>query len=201
MAMLYDAKKNIERRLKPLRKGVTITYPRSSASVLLPLTTANNFEPEVLFCGGTTANLGINPLQLSAKAPASKQCSRMILNAAGLRKGWQTENMPFPRVMVLVVNGARSGIAGRRQRRARHARVPDRSATTLLPDGRILTAASDLNDGVSTKTYRTRYNIEVLSPPYMSMNRPSFSGQPAKMASKKNYSAISNMLKHTKGSK
>ncbi|KPV77092.1 uncharacterized protein RHOBADRAFT_49404 [Rhodotorula graminis WP1] len=230
MAMLYDAKKNIERRLKPLPNGVTITYPGSSASVLLPLTIANNFEPEVLFCGGTTANLDINPSQLSAKAPASKQCSRMILNAAGLRKGWQTENMPFPRVMgdailtpdgnVLIVNGAQAGIAGygnvKDEIGASNARSPAKepllydpdgvkgkrftrgfpnagmerlyhSVATLLPDGRIFTAGSNPNDGVSTKTYRTRYNVEMLSPPYMSMKRPSFSAQPAKMAYKKNY--------------
>jgi len=46
----------------------------------------------------------------------------MILNAAGIRKGWQTEDMPFPRVMgdailtldgnVLIVNGAQTGVAG-----------------------------------------------------------------------------------------
>ncbi|GAA5854744.1 hypothetical protein JCM9279_007012 [Rhodotorula babjevae] len=230
MAMLYDTKKNIERRLKPFPNGVTITYPASAASVLLPLTIANGYQPEVLFCGGTTANLDINPAQLSAKAPASKQCSRMKLDAAGIPKGWQTEDMPFPRVMgdailmpdgtVLIVNGAQSGVAGygnvKDEIGASNARSPAKepllydpagvkgkrftrgfplagierlyhSTATLLPDGRVFTAGSNPNDGVSTKTYRTRYNGEILSPPYMSMKRPSFSGQPAKIGYKKTF--------------
>lgn len=122
IAMLYDTVNNIERRIKSFPNGVTITYPGSSASALLPLTKANSYQPEVLFCGGTTANLDISPSQLSATFPASMQCSRMILNAAGIRKGWQTEDMPMGRVMsdalltpdgkVIIVNGAGQGIAG-----------------------------------------------------------------------------------------
>lgn len=96
--------------------------PGSAATALLPLTIANNYRPEVLFCGGTTANLDINPSQLSAKYPASKQCSRMALDGAGVKKGWVVEEMPSPRVMgdailmpdatVLIVNGAAAGVAG-----------------------------------------------------------------------------------------
>lgn len=96
--------------------------PGSSASALLPLTKANSYTPEVLFCGGTTANLDISPSQLSATYPASKQCSRMVLNTAGIAKGWQIEQMPMGRIMsdalltpdgkVIIVNGASQGIAG-----------------------------------------------------------------------------------------
>lgn len=209
----------------------------------------------------------------------------MVLNAAGLRKGWQTENMPFARVMgdailmldgtVLIINGAQTGVAGCVASSARHARretnPPSRSygnvkdevgasnarspakepilydptaangkrfsrgfpnasyerlyhsTATLIPDGRIAIMGSNPNDGVSTKTYRTRYNVEMLSraslalrahscaqtnradlvhkppaAPYMSMTRPTFSGQPANMLYKKSYTLSVNLPSGTK---
>ncbi|GAA6006218.1 hypothetical protein JCM10207_000565 [Rhodosporidiobolus poonsookiae] len=113
---------NVERRIKDLPNGVTVTYPASAASALLPLTVANNWTPSVLFCGGTTADLDADPSKMSATFPASKQCSRIQLDAAGLKAGWATESMPMARVMgdailtpdgkVLIINGAAQGIAG-----------------------------------------------------------------------------------------
>ncbi|KAF9028800.1 copper radical oxidase [Hymenopellis radicata] len=54
--------------------------------------------------------------------PASDQCSRLILTAAGIAAGWQVETMPQTRIMpelillpdgrVVIVNGAQTGIAG-----------------------------------------------------------------------------------------
>ncbi|GAA5891761.1 hypothetical protein JCM5296_001854 [Sporobolomyces johnsonii] len=122
MAMLYDTVNNVEHRLKKFPNGVTITYPASAASVLLPMTIANSWTPEVMFCGGTTADLDIDPSKLSSTVAASKQCSRMVLNTAGMKAGWQTETMPYARVMadaivtpdmnIFIVNGAQSGVAG-----------------------------------------------------------------------------------------
>ncbi|CEQ39253.1 SPOSA6832_00785 [Sporobolomyces salmonicolor] len=122
MAMLYDTVNNVEHRLKKFPNGVTITYPASAASVLLPMTVANSWTPEIMFCGGTTANLDVDPSQLSATVAASKQCSRMVLNTAGMKAGWKTETMPYARVMadailtpdmkIFIVNGAQQGIAG-----------------------------------------------------------------------------------------
>ncbi|GAA5979733.1 hypothetical protein JCM10908_003025 [Rhodotorula pacifica] len=241
IAMLYDPVKNVERRIKSFPNGVTVTYPGSAASVLLPLTKANAYQPEVLFCGGTTANLDISPSQLSATYPASKQCSRMVLNAAGIRKGWQTENMPTPRVMgdalltpdgkVLIVNGSGQGIAGygnvKDEIGASNARDPIKqpilydadaakgkrfsqnfpkqkferlyhSSATLIPDGRIFITGSNPNDGVSSVTFKTHYEVEMLSPPYMSMARPTFSGQPAKILYNKDYSLKIALPKGTK---
>ncbi|GEM09311.1 copper radical oxidase [Rhodotorula toruloides] len=240
-AMIYDVKNNVERHLKKLPNGVTITYPGSAATALLPLTIANNYRPEVLFCGGTTANLDINPSQLSATYPASKQCSRMALDGAGVRKGWIVEEMPSPRVMgdaillpdatVLIVNGAAAGVAGygnvRDEIGASNARTPVKqpilydptgvvgkrfsnkfpkakyerlyhSTATLIPDGRIWVGGSNPNDNVSKKEYATRYQVELLSPPYMSMNRPTFAGQPAKMLYGKKYSLTVSLPKGTK---
>ncbi|GAA5979735.1 hypothetical protein JCM10908_003026 [Rhodotorula pacifica] len=241
IAMLYDTVNNIERRIKSLPNGVTITYPGSAASALLPLTKANSYQPEVLFCGGTTANLDISPSQLSATYPASKQCSRMVLNAAGIRKGWQTEEMPMGRVMsdalitpdgkIIIVNGAGQGIAGygnvKDEVGASNSRDPVKqpllydpdgavgrrisknaplqkyerlyhSTATVIPDGRIWISGSNPNDGVSTVTYKTHYEVEMLSPPYMSMARPTISGQPSKILYDKTYSLTVSLPNGTK---
>ena len=63
-----------------------------------------------------------DPSTLSSQTPASAQCIRMVLNAAGIAAGWQVEFMPQARVMldaillpdgrVLIVNGAQTGMAG-----------------------------------------------------------------------------------------
>ncbi|KAK4703032.1 glutathione S-transferase, partial [Phenoliferia sp. Uapishka_3] len=122
MAMIYNWKKNTERRLPTIPNGVQISYPATAASALLPLTVANNWTPEILFCGGSTANTQINPVYLSSQTPASNQCVRMVLTAAGIKKPWSVEQMPEQRVMgdavltpdgkVFLVNGGKSGIAG-----------------------------------------------------------------------------------------
>ncbi|GAA5864750.1 hypothetical protein JCM3774_006060 [Rhodotorula dairenensis] len=241
IAMLYDPVNNIERRITSLPNGVTITYPGSAASALLPLTKANSYQPEVLFCGGTTANLDISPAQLSATYPASKQCSRMVLTAEGIKKGWQIEQMPMGRIMsdalltpdgkVIIVNGASQGIAGygnvRDEIGASNAREPVKqpllydpdgvvgkrisknaplqkferlyhSTATVIPDGRIWISGSNPNDGVTTVTYKTHYEVEMLSPPYMEMPRPSFSGQPSNILYDKTYSLKISLPKGTK---
>ncbi|GAA5973363.1 hypothetical protein JCM11641_003093 [Rhodosporidiobolus odoratus] len=241
IAMLYDWKTNTERRLKKFPNGVTITYPGSSAATLLPLTITNKWTPTVLFCGGTTANLDDDPSKLSATVPASKQCSSMTLDTAGIKKGWQVESMPMPRVMgdailmptghVLIVNGAGAGIAGygnvKDEVGASNARTPVKqpilydptaaigkrfsknfpaaqyerlyhSSATLLPDGSVWIAGSNPNDGVSTTTYVTRYQVEILNPPYMSLSRPSFSGLPANLLYGKSYTLTVSVPSGTK---
>jgi len=58
---------------------------------------------------------------MSSQTPASDQCSRMKLDAAGIAGGWKVEKMPGPRLMidallmpdgnVLLINGAATGLA------------------------------------------------------------------------------------------
>ncbi|GAA5973306.1 hypothetical protein JCM11641_003065 [Rhodosporidiobolus odoratus] len=230
IAMLFDWETNTERRLKNFPSGVTITYPGSAAAALLPLTIENNWTPEVVFFGGTTLDLDADPSKVSANEAASKQVSRMVLDAAGIRGGWKTESMPMARVMgdavvmpdgnVLIVNGAGSGIAGygnvKDEVGASNARNPVKepilynpnaasgkrftrglgsaayerlyhSSATLLPDGSVWIAGSNPNDGVSTVTYATRYEVEIFNPPYMTQSRPSYSGIPAKLLYGKSY--------------
>jgi hypothetical protein len=122
MAMIYNWQTNTETRLPGIPNGVKITYPSSPAAVILPLTIANGFTPEVLICGGTSVNTDGNPTTISANSPGSNQCIRMVLNSAGIANGWQVESMPEARIMgdavltpdgkVFIVNGAGSGVAG-----------------------------------------------------------------------------------------
>lgn len=81
----------------------------------------SNYTPEVLFCGGSTINDNLPASSMSSQTPASNQCSRMVLNAAGITAGWQTETMPGNRLMtdgivmpdgnVLFINGASTGVS------------------------------------------------------------------------------------------
>ncbi|GAA5826301.1 hypothetical protein JCM5353_003783 [Sporobolomyces roseus] len=220
LAMIYDWKNNVQYRLPTFPNRQVVTYPSSAASALLPLTIANKWTPEVVFCGGTTANLKLKPWKLSSKIPAVKQCSRMVLNAAGIKGGWKTETMPdkgrsmgdfimTPDGKLVLVNGGSQGFAGygnvKDEVGASNARAPVlkallydpdgqsgkrfsskgiqssnierlyHSSATLLPSGAIWISGSNPNDQVSKTTYRTRYEVEILSPPYMSMRRPTYS--------------------------
>jgi len=120
--MIFNWKTNVETRLPVIPNGVRVTSPFSAGAVLLPLTPANSYTPEVLICGGSTINDTIAPSTLSTQIPASSQCVRMVLTPAGIAAGWQVESMPQPRIMpntillpdgrVLIINGAHTGAAG-----------------------------------------------------------------------------------------
>ncbi|CAE6465995.1 unnamed protein product [Rhizoctonia solani] len=120
--MIYDWRTNHEQKLPPLPNGVRVTYPMTGTALLLPLTFRNNFEPEMLICGGSALDDRASPDKLSAQDPASNQCSRMVLTETGIAAGWRVEEMPDPRIMpdavllpdgrVVMVNGGRKGIAG-----------------------------------------------------------------------------------------
>ncbi|KAJ3564805.1 hypothetical protein NP233_g8050 [Leucocoprinus birnbaumii] len=121
-AMIYDWRKNVEKRLPSLPNGVRITYPMTGVGLLLPLTYENDYTPEVMICGGSNLSDTTPPEQLSTQDPASAQCVRMVLTEQGIALGWQVEQMPEPRVMpdavilptgeIVIVNGGKSGLAG-----------------------------------------------------------------------------------------
>ncbi|ELU36633.1 copper radical oxidase [Rhizoctonia solani AG-1 IA] len=50
---------------------------------------------------------------------------------------------------------------------------------TLLPDGRVMIAGSNPNADVETRPYKTEYQVEYISPPYMTKTRPTYTGLPA----------------------
>ncbi len=128
-SMVYDWITNTERRLPRFPGGLRVTYPMSGTGLLLPLHPENNYEPEMLICGGSTIDDQKESYRISSQDKASALCVRMVLTEEGISKGWQVEQMPEARTMldavllpdgaVLIVNGAGSGIAG-------YGNVPDR---------------------------------------------------------------------------
>ena len=54
--IMYDMNALVETPLPDMPYAVRV-YPASAATVMLPLTPANNYEPTILFCGGSAANL------------------------------------------------------------------------------------------------------------------------------------------------
>ncbi|PPQ99981.1 hypothetical protein CVT26_009263 [Gymnopilus dilepis] len=121
-AVVYDWETNTERYLPQIPNGVRVTYPMTGTALLLPLSPNNGYRPEVLICGGSTVDDQKPGYQISSQDPASAQCSRMVLDEAGISLGWQVEEMPQARVMpdavllptgkVVIVNGGGSGISG-----------------------------------------------------------------------------------------
>lgn len=93
------------------------SYPLTGASVLLPLTYKNNYEPEILMCGGQS--------KMKMKKRALDSCGRLKLGGVDSKKEpkWEMEDFGgLPRVMpdsviladgtVLFLNGAGVGYAG-----------------------------------------------------------------------------------------
>ncbi|KAF9028782.1 copper radical oxidase [Hymenopellis radicata] len=121
-AMILDWKTNTETRLPDIPNGVRITSPFSAGAALLPLTPENDYTPEVLICGGSTLPDSTDTRSIQPQFPASDQCSRLVLTAAGIAAGWQVETMPQARIMpelilvpdgrVVIVNGAQTGVGG-----------------------------------------------------------------------------------------
>lgn len=121
-AIIYDWKFNTERKLPQIPNGVRVTYPMTGTALLLPLSPANNYLPEVLICGGSSIDDTKPGYEISSQDPASSQCCRMVLTDDGISKGWQVEQMPQARTMpdavllptgeVFIVNGAGSGMSG-----------------------------------------------------------------------------------------
>lgn len=121
-AMIYDWENNHERRLPSLPNGVRVTYPMTGTGLLLPLTYENNYEPEVLLCGGSTIDDKQAGHEISSQDVASSHCFRMLLTEEGIGRGWEIEDMPEARIMadavllptgdLIIINGAGSGISG-----------------------------------------------------------------------------------------
>ncbi|KAJ9517768.1 hypothetical protein QJQ45_004073 [Haematococcus lacustris] len=97
-------------------------YPFTGTSVMLPLTPANNYTPEVVFFGGQYSYGWVN-----TTASALAWRIKVLINGTGSNatyryNGWQSERMLSPRVMpdavllpngqVVIINGAKRGVAG-----------------------------------------------------------------------------------------
>ncbi|KAJ6588898.1 glyoxal oxidase precursor [Mycena capillaripes] len=118
--IIYDVETNTETILPDLPNGQRVSNPFDGTAALLPLSPPL-FVPEVLACGGSQKSDATPVEELSSQDPATSQCARITLTAAGIKKGWVVEHMPQGRMMpemillpngqVLITNGAATGYA------------------------------------------------------------------------------------------
>ncbi|KAK7681668.1 hypothetical protein QCA50_015402 [Cerrena zonata] len=120
-SIIYDIETGDERILPEIPNGIRVTNPFDGSAILLPLSPPD-FAPEVLVCGGSNIPDTVPVIEISRHAPASDQCSRILLTEEGIKRGWVVERMLEPRIMpelvhvpngqVLIINGARTGVTG-----------------------------------------------------------------------------------------
>jgi hypothetical protein len=172
------------------------TYPNTGGSVLLPLSSANNYAPDVVICGG-------GPYQ-DITAPTDASCGRMQPLSAN--PTWELDAMPEGRVMVegnllldgtvLWLNGANRGgqgfgVAtdptlesliydptqplGSRWTTGASSTIARlyHSVSTMLLDGTILVTGSNpveqpILQPSTTNPYVTEFRVERYTPPYLS---------------------------------
>ncbi|KAG5647816.1 hypothetical protein DXG03_007739 [Asterophora parasitica] len=129
LAVIWDYNNNIETPLPDMPNNVARVYPASGAVAMLPLTPANNYNPTILFCGGTDipdpdwgnyAYPAINTWEY----PASQDCQRLTPEPAdGSAPQYEADDnllegrtmgqfIILPDGKLLIVNGGMNGTAG-----------------------------------------------------------------------------------------
>ncbi|KAI9306142.1 glyoxal oxidase N-terminus-domain-containing protein [Cunninghamella echinulata] len=205
-SMIFDYKNDRVVKKLPLMPGMVRSYPLTGGAVMLPLDPENDYNVEILICGGSE--------KMRNDAKAEKTCGRINLGDAEPK--WEMDDFIHPRLMpdgvilpdgnVLWVNGCQRGWAGYNGRNhdptfdpiiydgtkklghrwttglanTKIARMYHSVALTL-PDGRVWIAGSNNVDPPDlTATYPTEFRVEYFSPPYLfkSNTRPLLSHVP-----------------------
>ncbi|KAF8055354.1 putative copper radical oxidase [Lyophyllum atratum] len=127
--MIWDYNANVETLLPDMPSNVVRVYPASGAVAMLPLTPANNWNPTLLFCGGSDmpddawGNYA-NPAIDTWKYPASRDCQRLTPEPAdGSAPAYEADDdmlegrtmgqfILLPDGKMLVINGGLNGTAG-----------------------------------------------------------------------------------------
>ena len=89
-AELFDVASGSTTKSFPDLPGDYRTYPNTGGSVLLPFSSANNWQPEIVICGG-------GPYQ-DISAPTDASCGR--IQPFDVNAVWEMDSMPEGRVMV-----------------------------------------------------------------------------------------------------
>jgi hypothetical protein len=190
-------------RMLPDLPGTYRTYPNTGGSVMLPLSSENNWNPDIVICGG-------GPYQ-DITAPGDASCGR--IRPLDADPSWEMDSMPEGRGMVegtlladgtvVWVNGAQEGAQGfgvardpalevllydpNQPKGKRFTTGPKstiarlyHSVALLLLDGTLLISGSNPVEQPILKPdaknpYVTEFRNEIYTPPYLQGNptRPS----------------------------
>ncbi|KAF3921693.1 hypothetical protein ABW21_db0203271 [Orbilia brochopaga] len=194
-AQIFNVNRNAIVRELPDLPGEFRSYPNTGTSVLLPLSSSDDYKSTVLVCGGG-AYQDIN-------SPTDASCGRIAADDPNAR--WTLESMPQGRVMVegvlladgkvLLINGANRGAQGfdlaadptlapliydgTAPQGQRFTRYPDspiarlyHSTALLLLDGTVLVAGSNpveqpILQPNAQHPYATEFRVERWVPPYL----------------------------------
>ena len=175
------------------------TYPNTGGSVLLPLSSANNWSASVIICGGGAYQ--------DIDSPTDPSCGRM--NPLAEDSVWEIDAMPEGRGMVegtllpdgtvLWLNGADKGAQGfglaanptlealiydpaaslgNRWTRGASSQIPRlyHSVALLLLDGTVMIAGSNpavmsVLEASQAEPFVTEFRVEKYTPPYLSGER------------------------------
>ncbi|KAF2735174.1 glyoxal oxidase [Polyplosphaeria fusca] len=174
------------------------TYPNTGGSVMLPLSSGNQWNPDIVVCGG-------GPYQ-DVTAPSDASCGR--IQPLATNPGWELDSMPEGRVMVegtlladgtvIWVNGANRGAQGfgiardptlevliydpvqplgKRWTTGAKSAIPRlyHSVALLLLDGTLMITGSNPVEqpklkADNTDPYVTEFRVEIYTPPYLQGN-------------------------------
>lgn len=194
-AEVFDPRTRTTSRLLPDLPGDFRTYPNTGGSVLLPLSSANGWEPEVMICGGGAYQ--------DIDSPTDPSCGR--IRPLSSHPSWEVDSMPEGRGMVegvlladgtvIWLNGCRRGAQGfglaqdpalaaliydpvkplgQRWTIGASSTIPRlyHSVALLLIDGTILVAGSNpVEQPVLVPTnstpFVTEFRVEIYTPPYL----------------------------------
>ncbi|GAB5587931.1 hypothetical protein Unana1_02831 [Umbelopsis nana] len=195
-SIIYNYKRNKVVKRLPDISGNPRSYPLTAASVMLPLDPKNNYNVEILICGGSSA------VKVSAKADDT--CGR--INLGDKEPKWEMDTFVHPRLMpdgvfladgtVMFLNGCQRGFAGYNKRNFDPTFDPliydpkqpkgkrwrqglantdiarmYHSVALSLPDGRVWIAGSNNIDppdpNAEYPLYPTEFRVEYFSPPYL----------------------------------
>ena len=112
-AVVYDINQNQIYKQLPDIPGASRSYPLTGSFAYLPMTYENNYNPEILICGGQTVS--------DPTSPAENTCGR--INLGDVEPAWDMDDFGgqarlmgdsviLPDGTVVFLNGAATGIAG-----------------------------------------------------------------------------------------
>ncbi|KAK5164244.1 uncharacterized protein LTR77_009938 [Saxophila tyrrhenica] len=195
-SQVFDVTTNDVVKEPPELPGDYRTYPNTGGSALLPLSSSNNWQPDIIICGGGAYQ--------DISSPTDPSCGR--IRPLDDNPTWEMDSMPEGRGMVeaillpdgtiLWLNGAQQGaqgfelatkpafetliydpeaVLGKRWTTGASSEIPRlyHSVALLLLDGTVMVAGSNpwavpVLEATPDYPYITDFRVEIYTPAYLS---------------------------------